>query len=148
MPDLVEQQPQTSEPYTLATRLLGDSLPAWEALIGFIHEQYVVDELFTQGKPQSNYHSELKFRRGGKTLITFYIREGHFIASIVLGKLEREKFEARQAEFSEGFRRIYAETPILHDGKWLGLNMRDASFVNDITRLLIIKRRPNRKQEW
>jgi len=33
----------------------------------------------------------------------------------------------------------------LHDGKWLGFEMRDDSLIDDIIRLVQIKRKPNRK---
>jgi len=43
----------------------------------------------------------MKFRRGGKTLVTLYARDGFFIVSIVLGKVEREVFDYKRSEFSE-----------------------------------------------
>ena len=33
----------------------------------------------------------------------------------------------------------------LHDGKWLGFEVRDDSLIDDIIKLLHIKRKPNRK---
>jgi len=64
---------------------------------------------------------------------------------VVLGKDEREKFDEQRELFSEAVRKVYDEAQLYHDGKWLGFNMYDDLLVDDITRLLHIKRKPNRK---
>jgi len=63
----------------------------------------------------------------------------------VLGKNEREKFDEQRETFSDAVRKIYDETPIYHDGKWLGFEVRDEMLIDDIIRLLHVKRKPNRK---
>ena len=124
---------------------LGEAQPAWAELMDFINRNYEMEAIWTAGKPTSNYHSELKYRRGGKTLITFYLREGCFLAQVILGKAEREKFEKARNGYSEAFHKIYDATDTLHDGKWLGIKVYDNALIPDITSLLLIKRRPNRK---
>lgn len=124
---------------------LGGARSAWDELVGFVNENYEMDELWTAGKPGGNFYKELKFRRGGKTLITLYLREGFFLAMIILGKAERGKFEERMAEFSPKLCEIYENTKTYHDGKWLILEMQDNSLVADAAKLLLIKRKPNRK---
>ena len=125
--------------------LLGDVLPAFDELIGFINQHYEMEELWRTGKPSGAIYNELKFRRGGKTLIALYLREGYFISLIVLGKAEREKFEQRTDEFTPKFCELYEEAPTYHDGKWLNIEVRDNALVDDMSNLLLIKRRPNRK---
>ena len=104
-----------------------------------------MDELWEEGKPTHKHYNNLRFRRGGKTLTTFCIREGYFIVCVVLGKEEREKFDEQQEAFGEVVRKVYDEEDILHDGKWLGFDVRDESLIDDIIRLFHIKRKPNRK---
>jgi D-alanyl-D-alanine carboxypeptidase len=87
----------------------------------------------------------LYFKRGGKTLVTLAVREGYFIACIVLGKDERAKFEEQRKSFGEEICKEYDTTEIYHDGKWMGFDIYDDSLVDDIFRLLQIKRKPNRK---
>jgi len=87
----------------------------------------------------------LKFRRGGKTLVTLYARDGYFKVNIVFGKDERTKFEECQAEFCDAIRKIYEDANTYHDGKWLWIDICDDTLFDDIARLLKIKRKPNRK---
>ncbi|MDR2505350.1 MAG: DUF3788 domain-containing protein [Oscillospiraceae bacterium] len=128
-----------------ASSLLGDSISAWETLVGYIRANYAMDEHWFEGKPDSNYRNELKFRRGGKTLVTLCAREGFFNVVIILGKAERAKFEEQQTAFSDSIRKLYADTETYHDGKWLLIGVQDSSVTEDIVHLLHIKRKPSRK---
>jgi len=124
--------------------ILGKSKVAWEKLLTSIRSNYIMDEQWYEGKRESPYRDELKFRRGGKTLITLYIREGYFRAVVVLGKNERAKFEEKQTIFSNATRKIYDETNTLHDGKWLTFDVYDTNLIDDIINLIYMKRKPNR----
>jgi len=104
-----------------------------------------MDELWAEGNPSHKHYNTLRFRRGGKTLITFGLRDGYFIACIVLGKEEQQKFDATREKFSQATCKIYDETQVYHDSKWLRFDVYDDNFVNDIIALLHIKRKPNRK---
>lgn len=70
--------------------------------------------------------AEYKYRRGGKTLCTFYAKEGTANILITYGKSERET---------------------LHDGKWLWIPIDRELRTEDILLMLKIKRRPNRKTD-
>ena len=131
--------------YSKVKERLEKTSVVWEKLTGHIRFYYELDELWEEGKPTYKHHSNLRFRRNGKTLITLCIREGYFIAVIVLGKEERDKFEQQRKEFGKEFLRMYDAAEVLHDGKWLGFDVKDDSLINDIIHLLEIKRKPNRK---
>jgi len=133
------------KPYEQVKAMLGGASSAWEKLVGHIRFYYVMDEIWEEGKATHKHYNNLYFRRGGKTLITLCIREGHFIASIVLGKEERAKFDAQRDSFGEEVRNEYDAAEIYHDGKWLGFDVRDDSLIDDIVLLLGVKRKPNRK---
>jgi len=135
----------TIKPYSEVKERLGNASVAWEKLTGRIRFHYEMDELWEEGNPTHKHHSNLRFRRGGKTLITLCIREGYFIAAIVLGKEERDKFEQRRKEFGNEICKEFENTEVLHDGKWLGFDVNNESLVDDFIRLLEIKRKPNRK---
>jgi len=133
------------KPYEQVKAMLGTSSAAWEKLTGHIRFYYVMDELWDEGKPTNKHYNNLRFRRGGKTLVTLCIREGYFIACVVLGKDERDKFDEQRDNFSETACKVYDETHTYHDGKWIGFDVHDESPIDDIIRLLQIKRKPNRK---
>lgn len=100
----------------------------------------------TWGKGFGDWIYEYKYRRGGKTLCTFYFKQNVANILIILGKAEREKLEQRRSEFSEMLMSVYDETQSYHDGKWLWIPIDDGLSFGDIIEMLKIKRRPNRKQ--
>ncbi|MDR0767901.1 MAG: DUF3788 domain-containing protein, partial [Methanosarcinales archaeon] len=84
------------KPYKQVKAMLGSASPAWEKLVGHIRFFYVMDELWKEGNPTHKQYNELYIRRGGKSLTILGIREGYFIACVVLGKNEREKFDEQR----------------------------------------------------
>jgi hypothetical protein len=134
-----------TKPYSEVKAMLGTASNAWEKLVGYIRFYYEIDEIWAEGKPTHKHYNILCFKRGGKSLITLCLREGFFIVSITLGQKERDKFDEQRENFSEEMRKLYDETDILHDGMWLGLEVRDESINADLFRLMQIKRKPNRK---
>ena len=131
--------------YEQVKAMLGSASSAWGKIVGHIRFYYVMDELWNEGNPTHKHYNNLRFRRGGKTLVTLCLREGYFIACVVLGKEERGKFDEQREVFGEAVCKEYDEAETYHDGKWLGFDVRDESLIDDIIRLLHIKRKPNRK---
>ena len=126
------------------TTLLGKPLyEIWKQLCAFIDEKYDMDRIWNSGGKAWTY--EYKYRRGGKTLCALYARENCVGFMVILGKDERAKFESGRSEYSESVQKIYDNSKIYHDGKWLMFEPVDTSLFADFMRLLAIKRRPNRK---
>ncbi len=63
-----------------------------------------------------------------------------------MGKAEREKFENTRGEFTPYMNDFYENTHQYHDGKWLYLDLTSEVSVEDVKKLLLIKKKPNRKQ--
>ena len=115
----------------------------WLKLCDAIDEKYEMECTWNSGGKAWTY--EYKYRRGGKTLCALYAREKCIGFMIILGKAEREKFEARRLEFGEEVQKVYDESATYHDGKWMMFMPQDASMLPDFMKLLEIKRKPNRK---
>jgi len=120
-----------------------ETLSVWNELTDAIDSLYDVDRLWDKGF--GDWEIEYKYRRGGKTLCTFYAKEAVANLLITYGKVEREKFERMKASVSKQLQDIYESTEILHDGKWLWIPLDDKINIEDIIEMLKIKRRPNRK---
>jgi len=133
------------KPYEEVKTMLGSASHAWEKLVGYVRYHYVMDEKWVEGKPTHRNYNNLFIRRSGKSFIMLSIREGYFIAGIVLGKDERDKFDEQRETFGEIVCKEYDEAETYHDGKWLGFEVHDESLIEDIIRLLHIKHKPNRK---
>ena len=115
----------------------------WQALCKFIEAQYEMEQLWNKGGKAGKY--EYKYRRGGKTLCALYLGENHLGFMVVLGKAEQQKFEELRNTFTATVQRLYDETHPYHDGRWLMLDVSAKLNIEDIERLLHIKRRPNKK---
>lgn len=134
-----------NEYYEAVKSLLSpETLKIWERMTAAIDALYDVDRLWDKGF--GPWQVEYKCRRGGKTLCTFYAREGEAVLLITYGKVEREKFETIRADLSPSLLSIYDETAVLHDGKWLWLPLDEKLQLQDVMAMLKIKRKPNRKK--
>ncbi|KUO76383.1 MAG: hypothetical protein APF77_06705 [Clostridia bacterium BRH_c25] len=118
-------------------------IPAWNELIGFVESNYDFEPVWNNGGKYGIW--EVKYRRSGKTLCALYIKDGCFTVLVVLGKAEREKFESLKEEFNPKIYEIYVNTRQYHDGKWLWINVSDMSLVEDIKKLIVIKKKPTKK---
>lgn len=109
-----------------------------EETMRFMRGKYVLDEV-------GNGKDELKFRRGGKTVLTIYIREERYDFLVIFGKAERELFEARRNEFPQKIQEIYDYSKTYHDGKWMLIPVTDLQTLEAVKQLILIKKKPNRK---
>ena len=124
-------------------KLLGKDLYAiWTRLCLAIVESYDMDRLWDAGG--KNWKYEYKYRRAGKTLCALYAREERLGFLVILGKKEREKFEARKDMFSDNVRAAYDEATTYHDGKWIMFEPKSEASIDEYILLLSLKRRPNR----
>lgn len=129
---------------SILEELIGsNNLDIWNKLVAGIDSLYEMDRTWNKGFGDWIY--EYKYRRGGKTLCTFYAKQGIANILITLGKAEREKVELKREDFSPLLLTLYDETKIYHDGKWLWIPIDEVLAMDDIINLLKIKRRPNRK---
>ncbi|MBB2181451.1 DUF3788 domain-containing protein [Lachnospiraceae bacterium MD1] len=115
----------------------------WECICNLIESLYEMD-ILRKNTSWNNWKYEHKYRRGGKTLCTLYAKDNCFCLQLVFGKAERDKFENEQHTYSEEIQSIYNNSTTYHDGKWMSFEP-DISQLEDIGRLLRIKRRPNKK---
>lgn len=104
----------------------------------FMRGSYKLDEI-GDGK------EELKFKQGKKTILTVYIRKDKFTFLLIFGKKEREHFEAHREEFSQYVCGYYDNSKTYHDGKWMFFDVTTLEQLEDIKKLIQIKKKPNRK---
>jgi len=121
---------------------LGSTTKLWNSIVEFIFETYELTGEFNYGG--KNYGWNLWYRKSGKSLITLYPQEGGIIAQVVLGKEQVEK--ALLLDLGESVNRLLRDTPQLHDGKWLFIQVRTEVEVDAVQRLLLIKRKPVKRK--
>jgi len=116
----------------------------WRHLVEFIESSYpgvfTPDWVFGGKK----YGWGLRFKKS-KSFCTLIPERGRLVVQIVLGGKEREETEKILPELSPDVRKKYAEATTYHDGKWLAIVADRDAILDDIKRLLAIKRKPKQK---
>jgi len=115
----------------------------WQELCTAIESRYEMERLWNTGGRDWDY--EYKYRRGGKTLCGLYARTDCFGFMVIFGKAEREKFESRRDDYCNQILATYDAATTYHDGKWVMFELVDMSIIDDLMKLLLIKRKPNKK---
>ncbi|BCJ94451.1 hypothetical protein acsn021_20200 [Anaerocolumna cellulosilytica] len=127
----------------LLSHLGSTAITAWNAICDFIDQNYNMELFWDNGGKYGKY--VLRFKKSGKTLCTLYVKDKQFECWIILGKTERDKFELERNNFMEEIQTIYDATHVYHDGKWVMLEVPDIHLVEDIKKLILIKKKPNKK---
>ncbi|MHA1907971.1 MAG: DUF3788 domain-containing protein [Candidatus Thorarchaeota archaeon] len=83
----------------------------------------------------------LRYRKSGKTLVSFYPEKGGFTVQVILGKKEVEKFEGIRDELHEDILKLFDETEQFHDGRWLYIRQPEMGTTSDIEKLIQLKRK-------
>lgn len=104
----------------------------------FMRGKYRLDEI-GDGK------DELKFRQGHKTILTIYTHHDKFTFLVILGRNERERFEMQRDSFSDYILDYYNNSKTYHDGKWMFIDVTTMEQLEEVKRLILIKKNPNRK---
>ena len=125
-------------------KLVGtDKVNIFYKIVDEITLLYDMDQTWNNGGKKWIY--EYKFRKSGKTLCAFYFKENMLGFMIVFGKEERTKVEEIRNELSSDILETYDNAQTFHDGKWVMLNITDYSMIENLKKLLFIKRKPNKK---
>ena len=125
-------------------KLVGiDKVNTFYDIVNEITKLYDMEQIWNTGGKKWNY--EYKFRKGGKTLCAFYFKDNTLGFMIIFGKDERTKVEKIRNELSSSVLETYDNAETFHDGKWVMFNITNNSIIEDLKKLLFIKRKPNKK---
>jgi len=113
----------------------------WKRVTQLIERNY--PDIFTPewlfgGK---KYGWALRYKKG-KSFCTLIPEKNRFAIQIVFGGEERLKVETLRGELSKQTQRDYDRATTYHDGKWLLITVDNDRVVDDLKRLLGVKRTP------
>ncbi len=132
---------------TVAKFIGTDNHKRWKRLLKFIDENY--EGVFKQnewlygGKKNGWY---LRFKKS-KSFCSLIPEENKFLLQIVFGAEEREKTELILKELDPEIRKKYKDAKIFFDGKWMLLDFNRDNMIDDVIKLLMIKRKPKVKSK-
>jgi hypothetical protein len=112
----------------------------WKTITQYLGSNYEFEPV----RENDELESTIRYRRSGKTLITFYPKKDELTVLIIFGKKEVEKFVNSKDDFSPEVVELFENTKQYHDGKWLHIKIPPFKDFEDIRKLLHIKRRPKK----
>lgn len=125
-------------------KLVGiDKVNIFYDIVDEITKLYDMEQIWNNGGKKWTY--EYKFRKGGKTLCAVYFKNNTLGFMIIFGKDERIRFEEIRSGLSSEVLETYDNAETFHDGKWVMFDITNNSIIEDLKKLLFIKRKPNRK---
>jgi len=128
-----------------AKNILGSAFLAYELLLKFIRSHYIMNEVWREEKTGKDDILHLRFLDGSRKLAAIKIRKGYFVLHLVYCKPEQKRFEAERATFSNNICMVSDNTDISHvNDKWLYFEVCDTTCVDELCRLIKLKRKPNK----
>ena len=134
---------KTASPDDSAVRewIGAEAFAHWVELRSWIDESYpgVFAPDWLYGGKNRGWSLRYKKAKALATLVPEYQR---FLAVVVMGRAEREKFEERRYIWRPQLAKLYDEAKTYTDGKWLTLAISSADDLQDVKELLTMKRPP------
>ncbi len=122
---------------------IGQPAGCWTALRRYLAETYQIEGDLKIGSEKYGWF--LSFRKGGRPLCELFPEKGAFTALVVLGGKETAQARAELDSFGPNVRACLETSPSFHDGCWLWIRVQDARDVEDIQRLVLMKRKAVKK---
>jgi hypothetical protein len=115
--------------------IVGPKRSLWNELSQFILDNYDLrGDLAFYGK---NYGWALRYRKGGKALVSMYPGNDSLIVQIVLAEAQARK--ASEVDLGANTRKVLEEAHKFPEGRWLFIKVESAKDVDDVKRLMLIK---------
>jgi hypothetical protein len=119
---------------------IGKRAPLWTRLRTYLAGAYGLHpEMSFDGL---KYGWAIRYRSGGKTLVTLYPEQGSFTALVVLGKKEADKARKIAGGLSKRVSDVMKQAETRRDGRWLWIKPVTIADIKSIELLLGTKRRP------
>ncbi len=116
----------------------------WVELRRFITETYLLEPEWKYEGVKNGW--SMYCRKGGRPLCALSPNSEGFTALVVLGAREAAEALAALDQFGPAVRSCLETAHVYHDGRWLFLPVQEERVVEDIKRLLLIKKKPPRKK--
>jgi len=124
-------------------RNVGSAGETWTSLRAMLAERYpdVLPEIHYAG---ARYGWQVRYRKGGRLLVSLFPEQDGFTSLVELGRAEDAKAEAILDRLSPAMQRLLGGTAQLHDGRWLWIRWPEDGTVEDVRELIQLRRRPRR----
>jgi hypothetical protein len=125
-------------------QFIGQGSSLWLELLSYIENTYNVQPKMSYSKCAAQPGWNIKYQKGGKSLCTLYPMEGYFIALIVVGAKEEAEVETMLGTLTPYIQALYCNTAFSCGGRWLMIDVKDKSSLEDIKRLIAVRVKPKK----
>lgn len=115
----------------------------WSNLLFFMANSYNLDKKILFGGKK--YGWAIEYKKNKKTIVTIFPERKSITVLLIFGKSELEKIHNKREIFSQDLYERIENTKQYHDGKWLWLRVENDNYLNDITELIKVKRKPDKE---
>lgn len=119
------------------------TVKTFESLLKYLNSNYDFSEEIVSGGKKNGVM--IRYRKSGKTLVNIFPEKKALAIVLVYGKKEVEVFEQEKTSFNPLLVNIFDNTEQLHDGRWMLIPLQDDSYLEDIKRMITIKKKPKNK---
>ena len=121
------------------TEYINNSL--WTDFNNRIQSTYRTRPWMEHGRCSMQAGWNIKYKKGGKSLCTLYPMQGYFIVLVVVGSREFTEAEFLMPQCSDYVQTVFKNTKTGNGQKWLMLDVRDREIMDDVFRLINLRRR-------
>lgn len=125
--DIIDYVGECSQHWLNITNYLAEYHSTWEPEIKYYAK---------------NYGWTMRYRKGGKTLISLFPEKDSYSVLIILGRAEVDKANLKINDMSSEVQSTFLNTDQLHDGRWLWIRVKNEINVDSIKILINSKAKP------
>ena len=115
--------------------------PLWAEFNERIQSAYQIKPCMEYSRCSMQAGWNIKYKKGGKSLCTLYPMQGYFIALVVVGSHELTEAEFLMPQCSDYVQAVFKNTKTGNGQKWLMLDVRDRGIMDDVFRLINLRKR-------
>ena len=115
--------------------------PLWAEFNERIQSAYQIKPCMEYSRCSMQSGWNIKYKKGGKSLCTLYPMQGYFIALVVVGSHELTEAEFLMPQCSDYVQTVFKNTKSGNGQKWLMLDVRDRGIMDDVFRLINLRKR-------
>lgn len=119
--------------------------PLWDEMNRFLRENYEVQPSYSYSGCSAQPGWNVKYQKGGRSLCTLYPMDGYFIALVVIGAIEQAETEFIMPLCDGYTQALFSNTAFSAGGQWLMVDVTDDAILEDVKRLIQIRRKLKKK---
>ncbi len=117
----------------------------WDELCLFVENTYSTLPNLEFSKCSMQKGWNIKYKKSSKSLCTLYPMDGYFIVLIVIGKKELTEANLVIPTCSTYTKNLFLKTPSSYCGKWLMIEVKEKSTLEDVKKLIQLRVKPINK---